>query len=320
MLVAGAAIAVLLPASVAQADPTPTQIAAQIKDSNDQLEVIVESFDKINGDLATTQAALNALQTKMGPLQASVDSTAASVNQIAVAAYVGESGGLRNISILLNATSSDDALNKITMLDQLSQAQAHELGDYRAQKAGFDTEKNRLTQLLAQQNAQKAALAAKQAQIQGDLNKLNALISKAKAAGVDTSGGPAKSLGPLPPVSGKAGIAVQYAYNHAQPGKHYMYKYATDGPTTYDCSGLTLAAWRAAGVSLPHNAAEQWGKTRHILRSQLQPGDLVFYNGLAHVGIYVGNGTVIHAPHPGTWVQAAGINLDPIYGYGRVVT
>jgi cell wall-associated NlpC family hydrolase len=110
-------------------------------------------------------------------------------------------------------------------------------------------------------------------------------------------------------------VAVSYAYSKI--GDRYVY--ATAGPTTFDCSGLTMAAWKAAGVTLPHNAAEQYSKTRHISRSQLQPGDLVFYNGLGHVAIYVGNNSVIHAPHPGAFVTGATITLDPIVGYGRVV-
>ena len=97
-----------------------------------------------------------------------------------------------------------------------------------------------------------------------------------------------------------------------------MYEPNAAGPNTFDCSGFTMAAWKAAGVSLTHNAAAQYSQTIRISQSQLQPGDLVFYNGLGHVAIYVGNGNVIHAPHLGTWVQGAAINLDPISGYGRV--
>ena len=89
------------------------------------------------------------------------------------------------------------------------------------------------------------------------------------------------------------------------------------GPNTFDCSGLTMMAWKAAGVSLSHNAAQQWQKFRHISRSQLAPGDLVFYNGLGHVGIYIGNNQIIHAPNSRTVVKVAPIDIDSLYGYGR---
>lgn len=320
MIVAGAALAVLLPSTMAQANPTPSEIAAQIKDSNNKLELIVESYDKITGDLATTQAALAALQTKMAPLQNSVDSAYANVNQLAVTAYTSSSS-MRTISALLSSSSSDNLVDQLVTLQELSKAQSADIKIYTNQKAGFDAENKRLNDLLAQQNAQKADLEAKKAQIQGDLTKLAALQSKAGTTGGNTGGGGGSSvsLGPIPPVSGKAAAAVSFAYAHAQPNHHYMYHWGASGPSEYDCSGFTMAAWANAGVSLPHNAASQYSKTRHISRSQLQPGDLVFYNGLGHVAIYVGNNTVIHAPHTGTWVQAATITMDPIVGYGRVV-
>jgi len=318
LVVAGAAVAVMLPATVAQAEPTPAEINAQIKDSNNKLELIVESYDKINGDLATTQAALNDLQVKMAPLQSSVDSAYASVSQLAEAAY-RSSSGMRTISVLLSSSSSDSLVDQLEILEQLSHAQSRDIKTYTDQKAGFDSEKNRLTQLLAQENAQKADLESKKAQIEGDLKKLDDLTKKAPNGGGNTGGGSTVQLGAVPPVSGKAGAAVSFAYAHAQPSHHYMYQWGAAGPNTFDCSGFTMAAWKSAGVSLPHNAAQQYSKTRHISRSQLQPGDLVFYNGLGHVGLYVGNNIVIHAPHTGTWVQAAEIGMDPIVGYGRVV-
>jgi len=96
--------------------------------------------------------------------------------------------------------------------------------------------------------------------------------------------------------------------------------WAADGPDGYDCSGLTMAAWRAAGVSLPHNAAMQWDVVAHISRSQLKPGDLVFYNGLGHVAIYVGSGKIIEAPTFGESVKLASVDIMTPYGYGRVRT
>jgi cell wall-associated NlpC family hydrolase len=107
---------------------------------------------------------------------------------------------------------------------------------------------------------------------------------------------------------------VTFAYNAI--GTPYVY--GAEGPDGYDCSGLTKAAWRAAGKSLPHNAAQQWSVVVHISRSALKPGDLVFYSGLGHVAIYVGDGKVIHAPRPGESVKLASVDMMPPYGYGRV--
>src|SRR2546429_8575039 len=125
---------------------------------------------------------------------------------------------------------------------------------------------------------------------------------------------PARSNATAPAISGAAGVAVRFAYG----ALGVPYVWAGEGPGGYDCSGLTAAAWGAAGHSLPHNAAEQWGVVAHIGRGDLKAGDLVFYNGLDHVAIYVGNNQVIHAPHAGTAVQLASVDIMPPYGYGRV--
>ncbi|HEU5265468.1 MAG TPA: NlpC/P60 family protein [Jatrophihabitans sp.] len=100
--------------------------------------------------------------------------------------------------------------------------------------------------------------------------------------------------------SKKALIAVQFAL--AQVGKPYVY--AADGPGAYDCSGLTMASWRAAGVHLPHQASAQYNRGHHVTLSQLLPGDLVFYyQPIGHVSIYIGNGLLVSAPQPGQSVE-----------------
>ena len=90
-------------------------------------------------------------------------------------------------------------------------------------------------------------------------------------------------------------------------------------PSGFDCSGLVMYVYSQLGVSLPHNAAAQYAMLPHVPTSDLEPGDLVFFNGFGHVGIYVGGGTMIHAPHTGTVVQFASISSDgPIDGAARV--
>jgi cell wall-associated NlpC family hydrolase len=110
----------------------------------------------------------------------------------------------------------------------------------------------------------------------------------------------AGSPGNVPAPSGSAQVAVDTA--RAQLGKPYVY--AGSGPDVFDCSGLTMYAWAAAGVSLPHNAEAQYVSLPHVSQSELQPGDLVFFgNPIHHVGIYVGGGTMIEAPYTGVDVR-----------------
>nr|WP_239579913.1 C40 family peptidase [Microlunatus panaciterrae] len=114
--------------------------------------------------------------------------------------------------------------------------------------------------------------------------------------------------------SGKGATALAFA--RRQLGKPY--RYGSAGPDAYDCSGLTGAAWAAAGVSLARTSQAQFGNGRPVSRSELQPGDLVFfYSGLSHVALYAGNGQVIHASRPGKPIGYASVDSMPFAGARR---
>jgi cell wall-associated NlpC family hydrolase len=98
----------------------------------------------------------------------------------------------------------------------------------------------------------------------------------------------------------------------------HPYSWGAAGPKYYDCSGLTLTAWAAAGVTLGHYTEWQWNETKAVSADALQPGDLIFfYSDRHHVGIYVGNGWMVHAPTTGDFVRMAQIAGRPIAGYRR---
>ncbi|MER7006640.1 NlpC/P60 family protein [Dactylosporangium sp. NPDC000555] len=308
-------LTVLAPAAVAHAEPTLAEIEAQLDKSNKDLEATIEAWNKINIDLAASQTKATELQTKLKPLEDNMAAANASVEGVAIAAFK-TSGNLRSLSIMLNATSSDSLMDKLSLLQQFTRQQQKEIDDYKAAKSKVDDEKKQLDQTIAAQNTQKADLENQRKKIEGDVKKLEALQKKAVAAGSTKVNPPKMDPGNLPAVSGSAGAVVSFA--QAQLGKPY--KWGAAGPSSWDCSGLTMGAWKAAGVTLPHNAASQWNTVAHIPRSSLAPGDLVFYNGLGHVGIFVGNNTIIHAPHTGDVVRYAKVDIDSIYGFGRVKT
>ncbi|HEY0696363.1 MAG TPA: NlpC/P60 family protein, partial [Micromonospora sp.] len=119
---------------------------------------------------------------------------------------------------------------------------------------------------------------------------------------------------PHPSDTSAGARAVRFAY--AQVGKPY--RWGAEGPDSFDCSGLTSAAWAVAGVRLPHNAARQWGVVTRISRAERRPGDLIFYyRDIGHVAIYVGQGKMIHAPRPGERVRFDDADYQPVRGYGR---
>ncbi|HVV59132.1 MAG TPA: NlpC/P60 family protein [Gaiellaceae bacterium] len=141
-------------------------------------------------------------------------------------------------------------------------------------------------QLAAEQAAQRAAA------------QTSVVGVTATALSDDTSTDPVSIAAPT---SGVGGGAVAAAMS--QIGKPYVW--AAAGPDSYDCSGLTSWAYAQVGVSLPHSSYDQWNYGVPVSKDQLEPGDLVFFDGLGHVGIYVGGGAFVHAPHTGTDVQVS---------------
>ena len=119
---------------------------------------------------------------------------------------------------------------------------------------------------------------------------------------------------PSIPSSDQAAVAVRAAM--AQIGKPYVW--AGSGPASYDCSGLTMSSWRQAGVVMAHSAADQYASFKHVSVDQLQPGDLVFFGRpIHHVGMYVGNGMMVHAPETGELVQVSPMSRGDLVGASR---
>ncbi len=303
------ASAVVLPGT-AHADPTLDQIQAQIDKFSSDLEKVIENYDKVGEQLKATKAAVAKLNVQLKPMQDKVEAARNRVGAVAAAAYMGS--GMSTAGAILTSGSPTVAIDQLTLLNEFARAQQADIDAFSAAKARYDAESTRLDSVLKAQANQETTLAAQKASINTQLTKLDAMRQKAYG----TIAEPVVSVGaPAPHLPGTAGQAVDYAYGAI--GKPYVF--GASGPDSYDCSGLTMAAWQSAGVSLPHNAAMQWSATTRISRSSLAPGDLVFYNGQSHVAIYVGGGMVIHAPEPGENVKKAAIDvIGSIDGYGRV--
>ena len=177
--------------------------------------------------------------------------------------------------------------------------------------------------------AQQAASAAQKAAAKAASgNNIGGTTAAPRGGGGDTSGstGGGNSSNDTPaasepdtssyvPVSGTAGIAVSAAMS--QLG--VPYRFAAEEPgVAFDCSGLTKWAWGRAGVGMPHQSGAQYGSFPHVSQSEVQPGDLVFYySPIGHVGIYIGNGQMIHAPHTGDVVKIATVHWNKVVGIAR---
>ncbi len=176
---------------------------------------------------------------------------------------------------------------------------------------------------------QQARAAEQAAQAAAAAKKIAAATTAAPAAKrVSTTGTPTQPKAPTGPVvtapvdpgngSGTPNAAKAIAAAMSKIGSKYVW--AAAGPNTFDCSGLVMWAWAQAGRSLPHSSAAMWSSTRHVSLSALQPGDLIFYGSpVHHVALYIGGGTIVHAPNAGSYVRTDSINYwSDIAGAGRL--
>jgi peptidoglycan DL-endopeptidase CwlO len=312
-LVAFAAVlAVVAPATVAYAQPDPSTVEAQIDKAWNELEPTIELYNKVHGDLQANQARAADLQQKLKPLELQVDLAMSKVSDMAVRAFMD--GPASTLNAMLTTGSPTSLADRMTMLDAVAHDQRARISDVAAARDRYMADKKSFDDLIAQQSRQDADLAAKKTQIEARLADLQKLRQQ---VGGGVSGTAFKPVAcPVDYLPGRGGTAAKAAC--ALIGKPYIF--ADAGPDGYDCSGLTLAAWAAAGVSLRHYTNWQWQDAKPVSRADLQPGDLVFFFGdLHHEGIYVGQGWMVHAPQTGDYVRMAKIDSPylPIAGYRR---
>ncbi|MEH1056366.1 NlpC/P60 family protein [Micromonospora sp. CPCC 206171] len=314
LTVAGLTAALIAPSSVARAEPSVTELTARIEKSSTELERVVESYNKLNEEIKANKETAAALHARIGPLEEQTARSRADVGQMAVTAY--KTGGLRTAQALLEPGGSVSLLDRLSTIDRLTRERQDRIAGFTTSQRKLVDEKNRLDATLAREAAQALSIANTRKKIEQDLARLYELRRAAYGRATESpSPRPAARAAPdAPAVAGNAGVAVRYAYGAI--GKPYVW--GADGPNGYDCSGLTSAAWRAAGKSLPHNTRMQWGVVTHIGRGELRPGDLVFYSGLGHMAMYVGGGQIIDAPSAGRNVLKRDMDIMPIQGYGRV--
>jgi peptidoglycan DL-endopeptidase CwlO len=195
-------------------------------------------------------------------------------------------------------------------LQRARSRQAELVAERAAHKASIESQLGERRRLLSSIQSEIAAIQAAERRRQAELERQararlaapQPLIPELAAASPSASPSPSPSPLPSAPPArhgGVVGIAMQYL------GTPYVYGGAS--PAGFDCSGFVMYVYAQVGVSLPHNAAAQYAYGTPVDRSQLQPGDLVFFNGLGHNGIYIGGGQFIHSPHTGDVVKISSI-------------
>jgi cell wall-associated NlpC family hydrolase len=306
-----ATMAMLLSSEAVRADPSISQLEKDIDAAWLKLEPLLEQHNDTKVKLAAERKKLQALAKDLDPLELELRLASARVGEFA--SYLYRGGTTSELNSLLSSKSPTDVTDQLVLLDQFSRMQRDSLANVIAKRDALNVKKKPIDDKIAALAEADKALAEQAKQLNGQIKTLQAQVSKLYA-----SSGGLGDLRPSPCPStypgGKASIAIKYAC--AQISKPYVW--GADGPDSFDCSGLTMAAWGKAGISLPHSARSQWSSVQHVSRANLRIGDLVFYySDIHHVGMYAGNGWIVHASRAGVPIRMRKIDDAPIYGYGR---
>jgi cell wall-associated NlpC family hydrolase len=298
-----AAVGILLTPAMANAAPSPSSIEKQIDEQWNKLEPVIEQYNDVHNQLLKNQSQIKKIDKRLAPLELQVNLAMSKVGNMAGEAYM--QGSPSAVRAMVVSGSPTGLTEKLTFLDQISRHQRESVSDAAKLRDKLAGDKKDLDTLTAAVAARDKALAKQKKDIQKKVDELQKLRIKAYGA----SGVPNSSFrtGPCPVdyQNDKGGRAAQRACDLI--GKPYIF--GAEGPGGYDCSGLTKVAWASVGVHLEHFTGDQIGSGRAVSRSEIRPGDLVFYGSpVHHVGIYIGGNTMVHAPHTGDHVRMASID------------
>lgn len=303
---------VLLASPQSSAAPTLAQIQAQVNELQDQATAAAEGAQEAKVKLASLQKSLKGIQAQAEIQSKNVDAISKTLGAIAVAQYKG--GSLGTSLELLFSSDPSLYLSSAGSLEAITRQKSISLKKYQSATQNLNATELTVADRLAQVKALEKKLAQQSAVANAKLAKAEAILSKlkkedrerlAKLAQEQEDADQASSLAAAKAatgISGRAGIAIKFAFK--QIGDRYVF--GADGLTYWDCSGLTMRAYQAAGVNLPHSSAAQSRMGKSISFSQKQPGDLLFFGRpVSHVGIYIGGGKMVHAPRSGSRVKIA---------------
>ena len=328
-----------LPAQAAPQQPGTAQAAgALLAERGHQLELVTEQYNEAREQLNAQHAAAEAAAAAVAQAEATLATAEQRVRGIARSAYTGE--GLGTFQALLTSDSADAFVDRVAVLETVAGHQNAVLDEAAAARATATRARAAAAEATAAAQTIFDAVSAQQADLQAQITayqadyarltaeEQRAALAAAEAAhsGEGAAGEERASTGrasraereaPSGPVAANskaAQIAVSTAL--AQRGKPYAW--AAAGPGSYDCSGLVQYAYRAAGISVPHSSSMQSKMGQQVSRDALQPGDLVFfYSPISHVGIYLGNGQMVHAPTSGDVVKISKIDSMGGYAWAR---
>lgn len=341
LALAGAATATVFDGTgQAAPQPTPAQVKGRINALYQEAEVATQNYNGAKEAAGTARQELSRLQDEAARRTQKLNTARTELGALAASQY--RSGGVDPTVRLLLSADPQRYLDGAAVLERTGSHQATAVAGYARRLGSVRQVRQRAEETAERLAATEATLKKHRVTVVHKLDAAEQLLNRLtveqrkRMAGRDGDGKEAagrnhpdrgtRGDGPLDGITHGAGIApgaggaaasapnpraaraVSFAY--AALGKPYVW--GATGPSAYDCSGLTQAAWKSGGVALPRTTYTQISSGPRVDRSQLAPGDLVFfYSGISHVGLYIGDGKMIHAPHPGAPVRIAPIDQMP---------
>jgi peptidoglycan DL-endopeptidase CwlO len=323
------------PPSVASKQAQAQSVLAQIQSLDASMEHAIEAYNLANEHLEAIRRDLEQNRITLRIARGNLKRAQRALANRAVAIYTGGETD-STLDVLVGSSSLAEIVDGLEAVDRVSDQDGQVLRDVRTfrtqiqrRRTYLRNAKARQAELVSERAAHKASIESQLAERQSMLSSIRSEIAEIRAAeqrrqaelerqararlaapqplipelaSTTTPSAEPSVLPTAPPAThgGVVGIAMQYL------GIPYVYGGST--PAGFDCSGFTMYVFAQVGVSLPHNAAAQYGVGTPVDRSQLQPGDLVFFNGLGHVGIYIGGGSFIHSPHTGDVVKISSLS------------
>lgn len=309
----------------AEPEATLEEIKDQVDDLYHKAEQATERYNAATDELSEAERQLERAESSVAKQEDKLDEALAGVANFASASY--QNGSIDPTMRTLIADDPEQFLDEITVLDAYASQQEKSLA--KAAEMRLELEQVRLIADEQRENLAviEETLSSEKETVEDHLEEAEEILDELEeeerqrledleerrkqeeeddSRSDDRDGDEDPPIDP-PPASGKGKVVVDFAL--AQVGEPYLW--GGNGPDAWDCSGLTKAAWEAAGVSISRSSSAQIGNGSRVSSDQLQPGDLVFYySPISHVGIYIGDGQMVHATHPGDVVS-----VDPVFGY-----
>jgi len=306
LLLAGGLTVAVTQVAGAQPQPSISSVQATINSLTGQFDKANQQYDQVEQQLSAAKAQLKRVSAQLAADNAHYNAARKLVVQIADGSY--EDSDSTSLAGLLTSADPSQVLAEASVVLQITDTR-----DLETQ--GFLADATQLVSVQQEQQHTEAGIAQLAAQRQSAKDHIATLLSKQKEIlgsltttqlaavqqGTVNSGGGTTSAQYSGPTGSQADTAVAFVFK--QLG--CPYSYGSTGPCSvgFDCSGLVMAAWAAAGITIPRDTYEQWAALPHVAESDLQPGDLLYYNGIGHVAMYVGGGMIIDAPTEGEPVR-----------------